>query len=113
MSSKAQNVFNASQKNFNIKKHNLLKPSGVRWNAIYLSLARNLEQKKPICDVLSTCALEGVSSINENNWIITQELVNLLAPFYSLTQLFQSQKQVTISMAFYGILTVKKKLGIK
>ena len=81
-----------------IPQHQLVQECETRWNSTFLMLERILEQPA-ICAVLTENKDRSVRSLfpDSSEWIVIEELVGVLKPFYDTTTFFSGSKYPTFS----------------
>ena len=101
----------AKQKQLEIPQHNLIQEVVTRWNSTFDMISRLCEQQAAIAAVLHVkCDLHHLE-LSPREWHELEDLVNLLGPFKSSTEVLSGQKYPTLSCLAAILSDLKCKLA--
>ena len=87
----------AKQKQLEIPQHNLIQEVITRWNSTFDMISRLCEQQAAIAAVLHVKRDLHHLELSPREWHNLEDLINLLGPFKSSTEVLSGQKYPTLS----------------
>ncbi|XP_063762122.1 E3 SUMO-protein ligase ZBED1-like [Eleginops maclovinus] len=98
----ASSKLKQKQKQWGTAEHTLLQDVSVRWNSSYYMVSRLLEQRWPVVATLSdpdvTQRGKQYLDLRNDQWILLEELEQVLKPFEQATVFLSGESYVTISV---------------
>lgn len=101
------------QQQMGVEQHMLVQDVSTRWNSTLHMLSRLLEQRWPVTAALSDPAVNPQGKhhyldLKPEQWILTEELTQILEPFEGATVFLSGEQYVTLSALPQLIQTLKK-----
>ncbi|PIK35349.1 putative zinc finger BED domain-containing protein 1-like [Apostichopus japonicus] len=98
----ATKALELKQKQQSVKEHNLIQSCPTRWNSTYFMLERIVEQRWPICAVLSDRTYTSLSDarvfeMTDEHWRLAEDLVPCLQNLQIATTILSSGTSPTLS----------------
>lgn len=101
------------QEQMSVQQHMLIQDVSTRWNSTLHMLSRLLEQRWPVTAALSDPAVNPRGKhhyldLKPEQWILTEELMQILGPFEGATEFLSGEKYVTLSVLPRLVQSLKK-----
>ncbi|XP_022520027.2 zinc finger BED domain-containing protein 4-like [Astyanax mexicanus] len=112
-SAKATIALKDKQKQQNVVEHSLTQDIATRWNSTCEMLDRLLEQRWPVTAVLSDPSItkkgDRTLDLSTEQWKLAQDLVEVLRPLITLTEVLSQEENVSLSSAVPMLFNLKKR----
>ena len=89
------------QKAMAVPQHSLVQDVPTRWNSTYGIMARLVEQRRVLTDILLDTAFtkraDAAFNLKESEWTLISELCTVLKPFATITEYMSTESSVSVS----------------